>query len=286
MDIFNKRKLLIVKMKNMKKIILSLSLVLLFVSCAKEDNAIDQSASSQKVTSFEDYLKFVNADTKGQVLIQSISGLESGNNIYNMSTTIEGNNEAPLIISLDNRKFGNNVISKTSKNSNAIASNTDLSSFFGKKISFELQNKSINAKTTSATSKSLNNPSAVYIPQLLKSKVSGLVNGKVVAGTTITWNADSQNINGVILTMEYKVLTQIEASIVAKFPKDITGGCTKEDTGLYTITASDLSGFPDDSIISFFIGRTGYTIVNDKTTSDDVSVGGITAVRTDFHINK
>jgi hypothetical protein len=270
----------------MKKIILSLSLVLLLVSCTKEDNTINQSASAQKVTSFEDYLKFVNADTKGQVLIQSTSSLKSENNIYNMSTTIKGNNENPLVFRLDNRKFVNAIISKTSKSSNAIASNTDLSSFFGKKISLELQNGSITAKTASPNAKSTSSSSDVYIPQLLKSKVSGLVNGKVVVGTTITWNADSQNINGVILTMEYKVLTQSEPSIIAKFPNDITGGSTMEDTGLYTITASDLSGFPDDSIISFFIGRVGYTIVNDKSTDDDVSVGGITSVRTDFYINK
>jgi hypothetical protein len=270
----------------MRNLILSLSFVLFLVSCEKEDNTINQSATAQKVTSFKDYYKFINADTNGQLLIQSTTSLKSENSIYNMSSMKKGNGKSPLTLRFDNRNFGNDKTYITARSSNATSSNADLSGFFGKKITFELKNNSITARTTSSTLKSSNSASDIYIPELIKSKVNGLVNGKVVEGTTITWNADSQNSNGVILTMEYKTLTQKEQSLALKFPKDITRGSTMEDTGVYTITASDLSGFPDNSSISFFIGRVGYGVVNDKTADEDVSVGGITAVRTDFYIKK
>ena len=271
----------------MKKIIISLSFVLLLISCAKEEESIiNQEATAQKVTSFEDYLKFINSDTKGQILIQSVSSLKSENNIYNLSSSIKGNQESPLILSLDNKVFNSPDVYKSSKSSNLRVSNKDLSVFFGKSLKLEMHNKSITARTSSSTAKSTGDSFDVYIPELLKSKVNGLVNGKVVAGTTITWNADSKNVNGVILTMEYKPLCQSEASMVEKFSKNITRGSTTVDSGFYTITASDLSHFPDNSNISFFIGRAGYSIVNDKTADNDVSVGGITTVRTDFEIKK
>lgn len=64
----------------MKKIMIVLCSIFLF-SCSKENNDIDRTPEN-KVASFEDYIKFMNTETKNSLLIQSVSTLNSPNNLF------------------------------------------------------------------------------------------------------------------------------------------------------------------------------------------------------------
>ena len=126
----------------------------------------------------------------------------------------------------------------------------------------------------------------MYIPELLKVSVSNLENGKIVAGTKITWNADPKNKKGIIIGAEYRKIHQIDQSIATENPDKIIRGSSLSDTGSYTVTSNDLSFFPKNSVITFTIGRAGYKIINDESGNNDVLVGAYTLVRTDFNITK
>ncbi len=263
----------------MKKIIIACCSLFLF-SCSNENSDIDKTPES-KLASFEDYLKFMNSETKNSLLIQSVSTLNSPNNLYTISARSLESNSA-LSFKLDGTEFSPNDVTINNNSTAWSRSDQDLTNLFGKKFDLTFSNNQILARSGSTNETSTN----VYIPELINVNVSNLNEGKVVPGTIISWNIDTLNANGMVLAIEYSPLAQKEQTIAETYSTRIMRGSTVQDNGSYTITASDLEHYPDNATLSFYIGRASFIITNDGNPNNDLSVGAYTVVRSDFKIDK
>lgn len=264
MGIFNKRKLLTLKTLNiMKKIMIVLCSIFLF-SCSKENSDIDRTPEN-KVASFEDYIKFMNTETKNSLLIQSVSTLNSPNNLFTISARSLESNSA-LSFKLDGTDFSPSEITNNNNCTTWSRTDKDLTELYGKKLELSFSNNQVLARSGSTNETTTN----IFIPELVSVNVSNLVEGKVVPGTTITWNIDTANANGMILAIEYSPLAQKEQAIAQTYSTRIMKGSTVQDNGNYTITASDLESYPDNATLSFYIGRASFTITNDGNPNNDL----------------
>ena len=250
------------------------------LSCSKENTDINKNPEN-KIATFEEYMKFLNTETKNSLLIQSASVLGSSNNLFTMSARSLQSNSA-LSFKLDGTEYKPNDYTTIGNNTSWVRSDLDLTSLYGKKISLSYTNNQIHARMGSA----IGNEVTIYIPELISANVSNLQDGKVIPGTIITWNIDTANANGMVLGVEYNPSNQTEQSIAESFNTKITRGSTVQDNGSYTITANDLSYFPDNSKLSFYIGRASFVITNDGNPNNDISIGAYTIVRSDFKIDK
>src|SRR5690606_8619279 len=145
---------------------------------------------------------------------------------------------------------------------------SSLTNFFGKQLKIDF--------TTTDLVLTDNTNFDVYIPNLLTVSVSNLINGQLQPGTIITWNADSQNTNGVVLSAEYNPLTQQSEEISTAYPNRITGYLSFVDSSYYTIQVEDLVNFPKRSNITFSIRRAGFIITNKRDITEDLSFGAYT----------
>jgi len=271
------------------KIITLLILVMASISCTDEiTGTIDDEIS---ISSFEDYFKFMNQETDGSVLIQSISTINSNGEIFSVSSSIKGNKN-PLTFIVDDRtlNFSNYHYSSKQDKSHSNLSNQDLRNVFGNKFEVELNTSSIYAKSTasdkSISSENISSISSVYIPELVSASFSNLANGKIVAGTSINWNADYINQNGVVIGLEYNPLAQSKKSIKEEKPERLLTGLTVEDNGSYTISAKDLSQYPSNAMMTLYIGRAGYNNTTDTTGNNDYSLAAMTVSRADLEIQR
>ena len=263
----------------MKKIMIVCCSIILF-SCSNENSEIDKTPEN-KIASFEDYLKFMNTETKNSLLIQSVSTLNTPNNLYTISARSLENNSA-LSFKLDGTEYSPNDITVNNNSTAWSRTDQDLTTLYGKKLDLTFSNNQVLARSGSTNETSTN----IYIPELVNVNISNLNEGKVVPGTIITWNIDTANANGMVLAIEYSPLAQKEQTIAQTYSTRIMRGSTVQDDGSYTITASDLEHYPDNATLSFYIGRASFTITNDGNPNNDLSVGAYTVVRSDFKIDK
>ena len=126
---------------------------------------------------------------------------------------------------------------------------------------------------------------STYIPSIVKAEFLGLQNDKIVVGSEVIWNIDDQNENGVVISIEYNPLSQLEESIVNEKSTPLLKGITTQDDGSYTITTQDLAEFPQNAILTFYVARAGYGI-STNDSGEDYSLAGLTVNRADFKIQK
>ena len=273
----------------MKKILLTACIIGFMVSCSNENIGITRNdENNSSVETQKNFMKLFNSNAKNQLLIENIGSLYSSAKIQNLSSRTLGTSD-PLKLVIN----GNLINSEVNRSSFISSWNTSLTNtkqFFGKKFNFkivdgkifanEIKSNNIN-KGTGSSSDGVD----IYIPETINATIYGLVDGKIVPGTTITWNRDALNQNGITMAVEYSPYTQRTASIAAEFDDNLTKVTTIEDTGSYTITKEDLENFPNGSSLAFYIGRMAYTIETDGTINNDTSIGAYTAVRSDFDIS-
>ena len=272
----------------MRKIIyLSILSIFGLLSCYDDNGTETNAITENKVTSFDDYFKFLKTETDGSVLVQSFSTPLSDES-FSVSSSIRGN-KVPLAL-----KVGKKTISFTnfhySKVANKSFSNDanfeDMSEIFGSTFKVKLSPNQVKMKKISNKSSSEVLLESVYIPKIVKVvEYSGLQNNKIVAGSEITWNADNQNENGVVIGFEYKPHAQLEKIIVDQKSDILLKGTTIEDNGSYTITAQDIEEFPQNAMITFYVLRAGYGI-STNDSGEDYSLAGFTVKRTDLQIQK
>lgn len=260
----------------MKKILIFCTALLLF-SCTDENVAIDK-APENKIFSIQDYFDFLKIKTKNSLTIQNYSSWFSPITSSAISTKSEGNTNG-LFFKLDNIEYRSSVSTPAKDNIGWTQDRVDMSNVYGNKVnvSFGIDPAALAAcKTTS-----------VYVPNILKIDYLNLNNdGKVVAGTTVTWNADNLNTKGVVLALEYIPSSQTDRSVLAAYPKRIMNGKTIGDMGTYTITAEDLNLYPDNASLDFIVGRGSFVIMNDGNPNNDLSFSAFSQVRTMFKIDK
>jgi len=259
----------------MKKIYLIIPLFLAVLSCSEDTfGDIEDNVSEKKVDSFIDYYKFLTNETDGSVLVQSISTLNS-DPVFSATSTIPGNHSS---YSLNTKttviQFNNFMYDEESGKSTSVISNANLKDFFGKIQSFNLGDGMAKGE----------DEGKIYIPEVISASFSGLNNGRIVAGTTISWNVDGNNENGVVIGFEYNPYAQSAQSIQIDQPEHVWKGVTLPDQGSYVITEEDMENIPNDATVTFYVARAGYIITTDG--DEDYSLAGLTVSRADFAISK
>lgn len=269
----------------MKKIFASLFFVALFtLSCSNESTNIAK--ADENISTYQDVVsKIYNSKAKNHILIENLGGIYSQDKIFSMSS--RSMDAEPLAVYFGGREYSAKV--NYSEFGNSWINNADNSGLFGKKINLIQKNgKLIITPTANISSKNTEEGASginVYIPELVQVGVSGLVNGKLVPGTVITWNKDVNNENGIILGIEYNPYEQEDLIIRESKPDNEIVYDKVDDNGSYTVTENDLEKFPKGSFLSFYIGRMAYTIDSSGSVVNDTSVGALSAVRADYQIN-
>ena len=274
----------------MKKIIYMSVLSLIgFVACSDDTGIETSPVTENKVASFEDYFDFLNTETDGSVIAQSISTPLS-NEAFMVSSSIKGDRE-PLGLKVEDKtvRFSNRQYSTTTNKSNSNVSVDDLSGIFGNKFNVELApnlisaSKSSDGKITNSTNGE--SQESVYIPEIVRAQFLGLQDDKIAVGSQVAWNADFDNENGVVISFEYSPHSQLEESIANKKSDNYLKGVTTEDDGSYIITSEDLMVFPENAIITIYVARAGFGI-STNISGEDYSLAGVTANRADFRVKK
>lgn len=268
-------------MKKFKYIYILSLFCFLQLSCSDENTNNEQVQNENSISSFEDYFSFINSETTGAIIVQSIKTPLS-NEMYMASSSIEGN-KTPLMLKVDEQvvTFTNYQYSESSNVSSSNESIDDMSTLFGNNFEVVIENEQVNASRTNQTSS--NSVESVYIPALISATFSGLDNGRIVAGSQISWNFDGNNNNGVVIGFEYNPLSQVDEEVINQQPTRQLSGTTVTDNGSYTITSEDLQAFPSYAMMTFYIGRAGYNITNDNL-GNDYALAGLTVSRTDLQI--
>ncbi len=172
-----------------------------------------------------------------------------------------------------------------SQNSDFSMSDTALymAEFYGKAYDLKFVENSLEAKSDG----SISNPDGqVYIPKLFYPVTyeNLTVDEKVTTGTTVKWNKDDKNENGVLITFKYSPSTQSDSLNRINYPEYIRGGKIVEDIGEYTFGSIDFADFPPNADLGFTIERVGCTTFTDKN-GDDCSIAGLVISSAGFTIS-
>ena len=101
-----------------------------------------------------------------------------------------------------------------------------------------------------------------YIPKMMTITSPAFSNNSIISqGTTISWEADNSNTFGVGIAIRY------DPDSFQNYQLNQSGSAVRnlfrvDDTGSYTITASDLAGIPSGAHLMFGIGRGNYQRVS------------------------
>ncbi|MEP5339251.1 MAG: hypothetical protein ABJL44_14610 [Algibacter sp.] len=276
----------------MKKIFyISVLSILSIVSCSDEvTETTDEGIATNEViennvTSIEDYFDFLTTDTDGTVVVQSISTALSGE-AYKAISSIKGD-KTPLTLKVDEKtvSFTNRDFSSVANKSYSNVSVDNLAEVFGSTFKVEFGDDQLSAKSNVDKSSDEDSTESVYIPGLVNAEFTGLEDGKIIANSLINWNADDQNTNGVVISIEYSPLSQPLQSVLTQNPAPLMQAITTEDDGSYTISTKDLADFPQNALLTFYVARAGYGI-STNDAGEDYSLAGLTVNRTDFTISK
>lgn len=250
-------------------------------SCSEESHEIDTSSDISNVKTFEDYLEFANADTDNRIMLQSLGAINNTSTIDVISARSKVQ-LGSIEFQIDEDQYvGENIFSGDefiTWNSNV----DNLSQYYGKEVDVKVSNKLLQARNSSNSDDVV----SFYIPEIISANLYNLKEGKIQPGSYITWNADPNNVNGIILAVEYKPTSQFTEEMVNEYNERLIKGLTIDDVGTYTITEEDLAEFPDNANLSFYIGRTGYVIETGDEGENDVYIGAYTSMRADMKIDK
>ncbi|MDV3866785.1 hypothetical protein CMU00_15955 [Elizabethkingia anophelis] len=259
---------------------------ILMFSCTEDNVSIKKVSNSENAKSV--FYKIYNSEAKNHLLIENLNGIYDKNSISNISSrSLDG---SPVSLSING-----NIIEGTVKLAGKVgvwqSSSLDVKSLFGNTILLKKGSNGLIASIASNKTASINGIQedglTIYMPEIISASISGLENGNVVPGTVVTWNRDMRNLNGVAIMMDYNPYQQTDMGIVKDISDFESRFIEVEDIGSYTVTENDLRNFPSGTNLSFYIGRSAYSINSDNTISTigDTSIGAITAVRADFKIS-
>ncbi len=255
----------IFKLKNIY--FLSIFIIILY-SCNNEANDLIENQINENKLSPEEYFNILRIKPKGgRILLES-----------NASTKFQNKYISTNISSFNRKNKSKNsfeIKNTKTKSLNSYNGNSDknLKNLYGCTLEY---------KMTSSNQKS-DEINDVYIPELLNVEIN---TNKFKAGTTITWNVDSLNTNGLILWYEYAPINQDKFDVINNNRKHKRGAITIEDTiGSYTITESDLANLPNNSFVTFTASRAGFDI-SQETGENQIAFIGVTSVSKVMRVEK
>ncbi|ODS88569.1 MAG: hypothetical protein ABS44_08715 [Chryseobacterium sp. SCN 40-13] len=265
----------------MKNILSILSIILVLFSCSEDYVELDggdhkNNSMHSRISSDEDYYNFFNPKTENFILVEDLRNLQGDiieNNIYSHSHT-----GLPVQLKLNSITLsGENVMNTGYYN---FSNNTfDAESVFvGNFVNASLDNNIIEIDSDSKNSEN-------YLPKFISNfRVSS--NEVIGKGSTLTWEADRLNDNGILMGIEYSPTNQADSQIVSNYPDNISMFSTIADRGSYIVKEEDLEKFPDGAFLTFYIGRIERIVKVDPSTKMDLTVNFYTAIREDYKLSK
>lgn len=246
----------------MKKLVMLISFIFLFSSCSEDmtknnDDFLTENSINTEMA--KKYLEFYTSKKKaGSILIQSNTSKLIQNTSKNISFQ-----EKPT----DDKTLPNNKIEIKDLNTE-ISSKLNQKNYvgmFGRNVSYKVINNNINNKNN-------DDFDSVYIPELINIDIN---TDRLQPGTTISWNVDNLNQNGVVVSVEYNAINQLDTRLAFDNPSSIRRSFVIEDTqGSYTISQNDLDIFPNNALLDINVLRAGFDV--DENTG--VSIAGVSKV--------
>ena len=180
------------------------------------------------VKTFEDYLEFANAETDNRIMLQSLGAINNTNTIDVISARSKVE-LGSIEFQIDEDQYvGENIFSGDefiTWNSNV----DNLSQYYGKEVDVKVSNKLLQARNSSNSDDVV----SFYIPEIISANLYNLKEGKIQPGSYITWNADPNNVNGIILAVEYKPTSQFTEEMVNEYNERLIKGLTIDDVGTF-----------------------------------------------------
>lgn len=254
-------------MKNILKFTVIIIAFGLF-SCNDDLNENNDTSSDIKNTDLaKNYLNFFrNKSAEGSVLIQSTTSTAMqgvNKNITFAEKKLRSSNKNSSNKRIEIKGFDRNIGAKNMKNSAR-----DDNDFFGSVLSYRVVDNSQLNKSSSES----NDYNEVYIPELINVTYS---TEKLVPGTTVSWNIDNLNSNGVIVSVEYYGINQLDTKLAFENPTTIKKSFVIDDSvGSYTITEADLEMFPNKALLDINVLRAGF----DTDDNSNIAIAGLTKV--------
>ncbi|MCF6171744.1 MAG: hypothetical protein L3J66_12265 [Bacteroidales bacterium] len=241
-------------------LLLGIALMALLLSGCKKNDVKPGDAVS-------DYYAFIDQmkESPKTYMIHSYSTIHTNPEEYASQTTasIKGNNEPNgLSINEFHLNFPAYFYNQDGDVSFGDTIN-HMNSLYGKKYNLKFETDYLNAKSD----ESIANPSGqLYIPELLYpvSYENLTADEKITVGSTIRWNKDDKNKNGILINLAYFPSTQSDLQNRIYFPEYIRKGKIVSDDGEYTFEQSDFAGFPPNADIDFTIERINHTTFQDE----------------------
>lgn len=267
-------------MKKYKLLILSILLQLFLFSC-KEDTHFIEDDKAKNITAIEDYFEFFNSPTNGSIIVQSFETNASGRQSFTITSSFDGD-RIPFDLRVEDKvlSFDNYYYNESNNKSSAVITDREIQEFYGNYFTIDFES---NAAVLKDSQSGTDSTTSFYIPDLIHVQFSGLDAGKVVVGSTISWNSDESNENGVVIVFEYSPYSQYDEDVSSQYPEGRLGGISVADNGEYTIKESDLQYLPNNALVSVYVGRAGFLITNNGNT---FSIAGYTVSNNDFFIQK
>lgn len=261
-------------MKNLlsKPLLYSFTIALLFFSCKKEEvdyegksapENVKKSLSFEKINSgisFAEYVAFANVNPNDYLLIQSHTSPIPQPPVYQMLNAKTGTT-SPYSISINNSiyTFDDYVI-----NSNVAYGRLDpaeIPNLYGENLAFSFSNNTITATSSENGS--------IYIPESINwSGGIGLSYASYGPGDVLTWNADQNNSNGVVISLEYLPSEQSNLAIAQAQPRHIYRGINVPDNGSFLLRAEYFDDIPDGASLNAWIGRVGKGFISTNNPND------------------
>tara|TARA_R110002050_G_scaffold241508_2_gene377881 strand:+ start:4898 stop:5662 length:765 start_codon:yes stop_codon:yes gene_type:complete len=250
-----------------KYIFITVLLTLVLFACNDVISDTDNSSTIGNDKLSLKYFMYLNSEkAKGSVLIQSNTTQVMQSTMKNIDVSEK------TIASYGSKTKSDYKIEFKDLNLKTLAKNEkSKESLFGKKHYYTVKN------LTKAQKKSSNSVNEVYIPELLNISFS---TNELMDGTTVEWNVDPLNENGVAILLEYTAVNQLNSKVALDNPKSIRRSFVLEDIrGNYIIKGSDLEIFPKGSALSINVVRAGF-----NSDENNISVAGYTNVNRDMEL--
>jgi len=229
-------------MKNILKHFLLFVFTALVISC-NTDESISNLEQNERANLLKYRTLFKSDKPDGSIVLQS-NATGTGMNTHNRITMSRKGDDKNK--KLEIRNHNRSLIGFKNHEHNE-----SLSNLFGEVVTLKFSENGTK------------NPiDSLYIPeQIIVDYSSNLLE----AGTTINWNADAQNTNGVVITISYDPLLQMNFIVGWENQFRINESfALDEGNGSYTVTQQNLDRFPQDAEISIKLTRGAYSITENE----------------------
>lgn len=228
------------RFKNSSTAILTLVfLITAFVSCSDDIRNNSENLDDLNKSLGLNYFSLITSNQNGNsVVVQDHSTFytqQDSNNLSYFRMTPRPGYEYNIILSSHNNSLLDNT--------NHLVLNSDLNDFYGKTVEYDIVNES---------DQSIVNSEVLYVPHRI---LLDYTLNEITPSSSISWNPDNLNENGVIVRVMYDPIEQTDMNILYRNQSTIADAFIVDDLGEFDFDSSMLGVFPDNAIINVTIYR-------------------------------